>query len=92
MSDVRHVEKSAARMKKPESPELPAYNPMDTAPLDGKAIIVTDGKDRTETVVWRTTRQFDRKIGIWSPTAFWACHNSGGRKLEFEPQGWMKAW
>jgi hypothetical protein len=62
---------------------------MDSAPLDGRAVIVTDDKFQLDTeAYYRTTKQFVSKTGKWEDRSFWAVRNAAGRSLPFEPAAW----
>jgi hypothetical protein len=56
----------------------------DEHPFDGQPVDVSDAES-TAVATWKRTRKFDSKEVRWKPASFWIEHNSGGRKLSFEP-------
>ena len=78
----------------PPAPVIPkGYEPMDTAPLDGKVIMLRSapdekGKCAEVLALYRHTRRFDMDRGIWSTRDFWAMANSGGTPVGWEPAAW----
>lgn len=91
MTDVKHAEKPATKLRAPEPAEITAaapaltYKSMDTAPKDGKVIRVTsDGRTFVE-AHYRTTRRWEKG---WVATAFWAAW-PGTARMSFDPIGWL---
>ena len=71
-----------------EKPRLPAdCLPMEQAPDDGKAVLLTDGKQYVPGRM-KHTRWFDKRGGKWRNIGVWVRRMSeGGGPLGFEPIG-----
>lgn len=62
-------------------------------PYDGKPVWlgeVVEAGVVEHAAVWRSTRAFSKDKGAWVGTAFWAKHNAGGQRIEFEPLGYRE--
>lgn len=59
-------------------------------PFDGQPVYLTaTGKD-AHPAAWRTTRAYDAINCRWVHESYWARHNAGGQRIEFEPIGYKK--
>ena len=59
-------------------------------PYDGQPVWLTStGKD-AHPATWRTTRAYDAINVKWVHEAYWARHNAGGQRIDFEPLGYKK--
>lgn len=59
-------------------------------PYSGAPVLLTPDGERSHEAVWRRTRAYDRSLGVWRFTGFWARYNSGGQRLGFEPIGYRE--
>lgn len=62
-------------------------------PYDGKPVWlgeVVEAGVVEHAAVWRSTRAFNKLKGAWTGVAFWAKHNAGGQRIEFEPLGYRE--
>ena len=67
-------------------------------PFDGAPVVLAktfeneDGEKVgvTQDAVWRATRAFDQKTGVWKFTGFWAKRNAGGARVDFEPDAYRR--
>jgi len=66
-------------------PEISAHYPHDAQPV----YLTSTGKD-AHPAAWRTTRAYDAINCRWVYDAYWARHNSGGQRIDFEPIGYKK--
>lgn len=64
------------------------YRSMDTAPQDGRPILLFDEKGQAYECYWRRTRQFRKST--WQEIGFWALLLGPNGPLDFVPQGWWR--
>ncbi|MDE2107336.1 MAG: hypothetical protein KGL39_59620 [Patescibacteria group bacterium] len=57
-------------------------------PLNGQPVWLTPDGTTEYLAVWRTTREL--RNGRFQPVGFWAVHNGGGVKIDFEPLGYRR--
>ena len=60
----------------------------DVYPFNGEPVWLTPDGATEYLAVWRVTREF--RDGRFQPVGFWAVHNGGGVKIDFEPLGYRK--
>lgn len=91
---LRGVKTPAEVQSVPEPPRPPkGWEPMDTAPRDGKTIIVRSALDEHGAVweclaIWRNARRFNQVTCRWEAREWWAQANAGGLPVTFECVGW----
>jgi hypothetical protein len=59
-------------------------------PYDGQPVWLTANGVDAHPATWRTTRAYDAINVKWVHEAYWARHNAGGQRIEFEPLGYKK--
>ena len=57
-------------------------------PFNGEPVWLTSDGETEYLAIWRVTREY--RDGRFQPTAFWAVHNGGGVKIDFEPIGYRR--
>lgn len=59
-------------------------------PYDGQPVWLTPDGVEAHPATWRHTRAYDAINVKWVYNAYWARHNAGGQKIDFEPLGYKK--
>jgi len=59
-------------------------------PYDGQPVWLTMNGTTMVPATWRITRAYDAANVKWVYNAYWARHNAGGQKIDFEPIGYRK--
>ena len=72
-------------------PPPPGWEPISTAPDNGRPIWLTDGEGRYAEGFWRNSRRRAASNGLWEPYHYWAQCNAGGMRVPFEPTAWRPA-
>jgi hypothetical protein len=81
---------AAASTTAPQPDAAALYQPMETAQMS-RRLILWDGAAQECEAYFRITRAYDRALGRWVRTAFWAQWSNMGVRVPFEPAGWRAA-
>lgn len=81
---------AAASVNNPPPDATAAYQPMDSAPTS-RRVVLWDGAVTEIEACFRITRAYDRGLGRWVRTTFWAEWLNQSARVPFEPVGWRAA-